>query len=194
MTDASAGAAAPSGDRSGSARRQWVIRGVALALIVIGLTLLVRAANRPKDPVLKPAQRTAMAGFGEISYRIDGMSKVERCALLADTPQQQQQGLMHVTDATLGNHDGMLFRFAQVQTNGAFWMKDTILPLSIAYFGPDGRVVSTTDMEPCLNRGNDCPGYPAGGAFKYALEVAKGGLPRLGIGPGAHLSVGGSCS
>jgi len=136
--------------------------------------------------------RTAMPGFGEVSYRIETMSKTTRCALLADTPQQREQGLMHVTDATLGNHDGMLFLFQEIQ-HGAFWMKDTILPLSIAYFGPDGRVVSTTDMEPCLNRGNDCPGYPAGGPFKYALEVAKGGLGRLGIGSGAHINVGGGC-
>jgi uncharacterized membrane protein (UPF0127 family) len=169
------------------------VRIVALVLILAGVTLLVRAANRPKDPYFKSAVRTAMPGFGEISYRIDRMSNTTRCALLADTPQQREQGLMRVTDRTLGNHDGMLFRFQDVQT-GAFWMKDTILPLSIAYFGPDGRLVSTTDMEPCLNRGNDCPGYPAGGPFKYALEVPKGGLGPVGIGPGAHISVGAACS
>jgi uncharacterized protein len=186
-----ASGAVSTADQSG--RRRWTARIVALVLIVAGLTLLVRAANRPKDPVLKPAVRTAMAGFGEISYRIDAMSKANRCALLADTPAQQHQGLMRVTDSTLGGHDGMLFRFSEVQT-GAFWMKDTILPLSIAYFGADGRLVSTTDMEPCLNRGNDCPGYPAGGPFKFALEVPKGGLSRLGIGAGAHISVVGGCS
>ena len=165
---------------------------MAVVLIVVGVALLVHAANRPKDPVLKPVSRTAMPGFGEIGYRIDRMPKAQRCALLADTPEQREQGLMRVTDATLGNHDGMLFRFQSIQT-GAFWMKDTILPLSIAYFGPDGRVVSTTDMEPCLNRGNDCPGYPAGGPFSYALEVPKGGLGRLGVAPGAHLIVGAAC-
>jgi uncharacterized membrane protein (UPF0127 family) len=174
-------------------RRRWAIRIVAVVLVVVGVTLLVRAANRPKDPSFKAAVRTAMPGFGEISYRIDTMAKTTRCALLADNPQQRERGLMRVTDATLGNHDGMLFLFQDIQ-HGAFWMKDTILPLSIAYFGPDGRLVSTTDMEPCLNRGNDCPGYPAGGPFKYALEVAKGGLGRLGIGSGAHISVGGGCA
>ena len=192
MTDPQPEASGPSPAAGQPDRRRWAIRIVALVLIVAGVTLLVRAANRPKDPVLKPAVRTAMRGFGEISYRIDTMSKTTRCGLLADTPEQQHQGLMHVTDATLGGHDGMLFRFSEVQ-RGAFWMKDTILPLSIAYFGPDGRVVSTTDMEPCLNRGDDCPGYPAGGPFKYALEVAKGGLGRLGIGSGAHINVGGGC-
>jgi uncharacterized membrane protein (UPF0127 family) len=188
QSEASGAPAAP----DQAARRRWVVRIVALALIVAGITLLVQAANRPKDPSFKPAGRAAMPGFGEISYRIDRMSKTTRCALLADTPQQREQGLMHVTDATLGNHDGMLFLFQDIQT-GAFWMKDTILALSIAYFGPDGRVASTTDMEPCLGRGNNCPGYPAGGPFKYALEVPKGGLGRLGIGSGAHISVGSAC-
>lgn len=192
MTEVEPGASVSPAPPEQSGHRRWVVRIVALVLIVAGLALLVQAANRPKDPALKPAARTAMPGFGEISYRIDRMSKVDRCALLADTPQQREQGLMHVTDATLGNHDGMLFLFQDIQT-GAFWMKDTILPLSIAYFGPDGRLVSTTDMEPCLNRGNACPGYPAGGPFKYALEVAKGGLARLGIGSGAHINVGGGC-
>ena len=133
MTDPQPEASGPSPAAGQPDRRRWAIRIVALVLIVAGVTLLVRAANRPKDPVLKPAVRTAMRGFGEISYRIDTMSKTTRCGLLADTPEQQHQGLMHVTDATLGGHDGMLFRFSEVQ-RGAFWMKDTILPLSIAYF------------------------------------------------------------
>jgi uncharacterized membrane protein (UPF0127 family) len=192
VTDPQPEASGPSPAADQPDRRRWAIRLVALVLIVVGVTLLVHAANRPKDPYFKPAVRTALPGFGELSYRIDTMSKTTRCALLADTPQRREQGLMHVTDATLGNHDGMLFLFQDIQ-HGAFWMKDTILPLSIAYFGPDGRLVSTTDMAPCLNRGNDCPGYPAGGPFKYALEVAKGGLGRLGIGSGAHISVGGGC-
>jgi uncharacterized membrane protein (UPF0127 family) len=193
VSDPQPGASTAPAESGPSDRRRWVVRAVALVLIIAGITLLVRAANRPKDPVLKPAARTAMPGFGEISYRIDRMANTNRCGLLADTPQQREQGLMRVTDATLGNHDGMLFVFQDIQT-GAFWMKDTILPLSIAYFAPDGKVVSTTDMEPCLNRGNDCPGYPAGGPFKYALEVPKGGLGALGVGAGAHISVGGGCS
>jgi uncharacterized membrane protein (UPF0127 family) len=170
---------------------RWVWRGAALVLVLAGIVFIQCGANRPKDPVLKGEPRTEVAGFGEISYRIDAKASETRCALLADTPEQHRQGLMNRRD--LAGHAGMLFRFATIQ-NGAFWMKDTIMPLSIAYFGDDGAFVSSTDMEPCLNRGNDCPAYPAGGPYRYALEVKKGGLGSLGIGPGAHLLVGAGCT
>ena len=49
------------------------------------------------------------------------------------------------------------------------------------------------DMEPCLDQ-VDCPNHYAARPYRYALEVPKGGLGDLGIGAGAHLSVGGSCS
>jgi uncharacterized protein len=170
---------------------RWVWRGVALLLVLTGAFFLLRGANRPKDPVLKGEPRTAVAGFGEISYRIDAKAGATRCALLADNSEQHRQGLMNRTD--LAGHDGMLFRFATIQ-NGAFWMKDTIMPLSIAYFADDGSFVTSADMEPCLNRGNDCPSYPAGRPYRFALEVKQGGLGDLGVGPGSHLLVGGPCT
>jgi uncharacterized membrane protein (UPF0127 family) len=130
-----------------------------------------------------------VAGFGEIAYTVRGISAV-RCALLADTEPQRQQGLMNRTD--LAGHDGMLFRFP-ADTTVSFYMKDTLLPLSIAWFGADGRFVSATDMDPCLGRGDNCPLYPAARPYRYALEVPRGGLAGLGIGPGSTLTLKGAC-
>lgn len=135
--------------------------------------------------------RTPVPGFGQIAYRVSTMPSTPRCALLAETDAQHQQGLMNRTD--LAGHDGMLFVFASPVTVG-FWMKDTPLPLSIAYFDATGRFVSSADMAPCLNRGSNCPSYDATGPYKFALEVAQDGLGGLGIGAGSVLTGGGACT
>jgi uncharacterized membrane protein (UPF0127 family) len=152
---------------------------------------VVRGSNGPHDPHLKaPATgRTPVPGFGEIAYRVDPGGAAERCALLADTNAQHQLGLMHRTD--LAGHDGMLFRFA-ADTTGEFYMKNTPLPLSIAWFDVAGSFVQATDMDPCIDQVR-CPTYGPGAPYRYALEVPRGGLPGLGIGPGSHLSLGGAC-
>lgn len=102
------------------------------------------------------------------------------CLLLAADAAQRERGLMHVTDADLGGHPGMLFLYERDDT-GAFWMKNTPLPLSIAFVGADGAVVSTSDMEPCPADARTCPTYPAKGPYRYAVEVPKGQLGRIGL-------------
>ena len=168
---------------------------VALVLVVVGAGAVgvSRGANRPADPVLLPgAGRAPVDGFGQIGFRIEGAESpaAARCALLAQTEEQRAQGLQHRRD--LGGFDGMLFEF-ETETTGGFWMKDTPLPLSIAWFDSSGRFVSASDMQPCLNQ-PQCPTYPPTGPYRYALEVPQGGLPSLGIGPGSRLVVTGPCS
>jgi uncharacterized membrane protein (UPF0127 family) len=155
---------------------------------------LLVGANRPRDPLLVPAARTPISGFGEIAYRIDpgpagGGVAAQRCALLADTAEQQELGLMHRTD--LAGHDGMLFRFPS-DTTIEFYMKDTLLPLSIAWFDSHGSFVSATDMDPCPSQLH-CPTFASVAPYRYALEVLRGQLAGQGIGPGSHLVVGGAC-
>jgi len=113
----------------------------------------------------------------------------ELCALLARTAQQQAQGLMKPTD--LAGHVGMLFVFT-TDTNETFYMRNTPMPLSIAWFDASGRFISATDMAPCADR-PDCPTYAAARAYRYALEVQRGGLSSLGIGPGSTITVGAAC-
>ena len=177
-----------------------LLRWAIVALIGIGaLAFIAVGANGPDDPELKPAEgqvslnRTPFGGFGEIGFRIEGGSAnatATRCALLAETAAQQTQGLMNRTD--MGGYDGMIFHFSTDST-GAFWMKDTPQPLSIAFFDSAGRFVSTTDMTPCIHQPS-CPTYPAAGPYRYALEVPQGALPRLGVGPGTRLVTTGPCA
>jgi len=174
-------------------------------LVLLGLVaFLLEGADRPADPSFRLGAgsadttvpgRARVPGFGEVVFRVDGTGvlfgsggsvSAERCALLAATASQQSQGLMGRTD--LAGYDGMLFRFDS-DTQGQFYMKNTLIPLSIAFFDADGRFVSTNDMPPCGDQ-PVCPTYGPDKPYRYALEVEEGALPSLAIGPGTRLVVG----
>jgi len=97
---------------------------------------------------------------------------------IAQRSAARQQGLMNVAD--LAGLDGMLFVWNS-DTAGSFWMRDTLLPLDIAFFERDGSLVNTFPMEPC-DLGASCPLYESGGRYRYALETNQGRLPSLGAG------------
>jgi uncharacterized protein len=87
---------------------------------------------------------------------------------IADTDAEWQTGLMGRT--TLEGNAGMLFVFDQEQTL-SFWMKDTLIPLSIAYIDAEGRIVDIQDMQPL----DDIPPqYVSAEPARYALEVNQG--------------------
>lgn len=146
------------------------------------------APSGPTTPAVVPE------GFSPVVIKVarpDGTTE-SYCVWLAETPEQRQQGLMNVT--SLGGADGMLFRFNGEQTS-SFWMKDTLLPLSIAFYAGDGVYVSATDMEPCAADVAACPAYSAESPYADALEVPQGRLSTLGIGPESRLTVTGTaCS
>jgi uncharacterized membrane protein (UPF0127 family) len=177
-----------------------MLRWLVVALLAVGgVAFLLVGSNGPKDPTLKTTdapvslKRTPFGDFAEIGFRIEGgaaAATAARCALLAETAAQQGLGLMNRTD--LGGYDGMLFKFAS-DSNAAFYMKDTPLPLSIAFFDAAGQFVSTADMAPCIHMPT-CPTYAAARPYRWALEVPEGALPRLAIGPGTRLVAGGACT
>ncbi len=111
----------------------------------------------------------------------------ELCLWLAESPAQRGRGLTEVTD--LGPADGMLFRWDEPATSG-FHMREVPIPLSIAWYGPDGSFVSTVEMAPCTQEPlSDCPVYVAADSYTEAIEVPAGALAELGIGPGSRLVV-----
>ncbi len=162
---------------------------VTLVVMVLGVAVfLIRGADRTVRPRLVPAGAgpSKVAGFNQIAFRINGGRR--GCALLALTAEQQNRGLMNRRD--LGGYDGMIFQFPQ-PTTAQFYMKDTLIPLSIAWFDVSGRFVSSTDMPPCVTA--DCPLFGAAAPYTTAIEVTKGHLAPLGIGTGSTMSVGGGC-
>ncbi|QXC59852.1 DUF192 domain-containing protein [Aquihabitans sp. G128] len=125
--------------------------------------------------------RTPLRGFSEVAVTVtagDGTT-CEVCLLAATTSAQRERGLMEVTDEDLGGYDGMLFEYDQ-PVDGAFWMRNTPMPLSIAYFDAERTFVSATDMAPCADVPT-CRDYPADAPFAYALEVPEGRLPAVGV-------------
>ena len=163
----------------------WAVIVIAVLSIVAFLTV---GANGPADPSLG-----GIPGFGEVAFQVTPAggpgTAGQFCALLAENEQQRAKGLMGRRD--LAGFDAMVFRF-DADTDGGFYMRDVPVGLSIAWFGADGRFVSSTDMAPCPDQ-EGCPNYPPAAPYRLALEVLQGGLPRLGVGEGAVLTVGGAC-
>jgi uncharacterized membrane protein (UPF0127 family) len=108
---------------------------------------------------------------------------------VADTTAERRTGLMG--RETLSPFDGMAFLWTG-PVQGSFWMKDTLIPLSIAFWDQEGRIVSIMDMEPC--RADPCPTYGPGTPYVGALEVTQGELARRGVGVGdsVDLTIGGA--
>jgi uncharacterized membrane protein (UPF0127 family) len=92
---------------------------------------------------------------------------------VAQSPEERSYGLMGRNH--LGKDEGMLFIFETEDYHG-FWMKDTLLPLSIAFIGKDGRIVWVTDMKP-LTLDSHVPPRP----ILYALEMNKGWFSSHGV-------------
>ncbi len=106
-----------------------------------------------------------------------GMHQIR--AAVAQTPEQRQTGLMFRRE--MAPHEGMLFVFEQASPQ-CFWMKNTLLPLSIAFLADDGSVVNIADMQPqALD--SHCSAQPV----RYVLEMHRGWFARRGIKPGSKI-------
>jgi hypothetical protein len=93
---------------------------------------------------------------------------------LATTPASRGCGLSHRDE--LPKNQGMLFIFSDRRPRN-FWMKDTFIPLSIAYLDDSGRIFSIQDMVPLQTDEQ----YPSSRPASYALEVIQGWFRRHGI-------------
>jgi uncharacterized membrane protein (UPF0127 family) len=107
-------------------------------------------------------------------------------AEVARRADQRQRGLMQRTELPDGT--GMIFLFPE-RVKVGFWMKGTLIPLSIAYVDGD-RVVSTAEMQPC--RRDPCPSYAAKGPYTAAVEAPGGFFPAHGVGPGTRVRIEGA--
>jgi uncharacterized protein len=100
---------------------------------------------------------------------------------VAETAQEQQEGLMGVEK--LPADEGMAFVF-DVPTDSTFWMKDTLIPLSIAFVDDIGRVIGLRDMPPC--KADPCPTYGVDEPYVLAIEANLGWFHEAGIEAGDH--------
>ncbi len=167
------------------ARRAAVAAGVLAVAAGVGVLVLVLAsvAGLGRDRAEAPAAGGTGAGVpaGTVTYRLlpaGGRPLDVRLEVAAD-PDARARGLMGRTEVPPGT--GMVFLYP-VDVRESFWMKDTLVPLSIAFVAADGRVVSVAEMTPC--QADPCPTYAPAGPYRYAVELTAGAFPAAGVGAG----------
>jgi uncharacterized membrane protein (UPF0127 family) len=125
-------------------------------------------------PLLASSLAAAAADLPTTTLTIDGHKIV---AEVATTQEQRSLGLMN--RFSLQPDHGMLFVFERAEPL-AFWMKNTYIPLSIAFIAADGRIVNIDDMKPQTE-----DSHWSKGPALYALEMKTGWFQERGIGAGA---------
>ncbi len=137
------------------------------ALAALALSLLLPAAHAQDGP--QPRLRT-------VQLRAD-MHLIQ--AEVAITPQEQATGMMFRT--RMGTNEGMLFVNDEPGLR-CFWMRNTLLPLSIAFIADDGTIVNIADMAPKSEQSH-CSLRPV----RFALEMNQGWFAKRGIKAGSRL-------
>lgn len=146
--------------------RRPLLAVVLLVVVACGETGSVPTTSSTAVPVTSTSVADPLAGFPVRAITVSGEAWT---VAVAATPSHRAQGLMGVTD--LGERDGMLFVF-DGDTDSGFWMKNTLIPLDIAFFAADGTLVDLLTMVPCEQ--DPCPVYTPRGPYRYAVETVVG--------------------
>ena len=150
---------------------------VVVALVTV---LTISLGCSPDEPNKLDNMHKVRIGINEAGFE----------AWVADNDEERERGLMFIgpeemADLPGGVHRGMIFVFDHDQYLN-FWMKNTIIPLDIAYIDVDGVIVSINTMAPLDTRSGQ---YPSGGLARYALEVNANLLGELGIKKGDQVDL-----
>jgi uncharacterized membrane protein (UPF0127 family) len=141
---------------------------VALAFVLAAL-VCTAAACGSKEPALPSGTLLIRAAGRTVAIRVE----------IADTGAARQKGLMGRSE--LGADAGMVFLFDAPSTGG-FWMKDTLIPLDIAFRMPGGQITDILHMTPC--RSEPCRLYVPARPYVGAVEVNRSFFDRHGISVG----------
>ena len=142
--------------------RAWMTALVLLCALMTVPGARAQSAAQPKLPTVKLS-----AGMHNI------------VAEIARTPAQQQTGMMFRTD--MAAHEGMLFVFDDVAPR-CFWMRNTLIPLAIAFIADDGTIVNIAEMSARSDQSH-CAQKPV----RFALEMNQGWFSKRGIKDGFKL-------
>ena len=180
---------------------RWILAAAAVLVLLGGCSPDDGVQPEDADPptgttdgaeTLLPPLRATVPGGQTITFdqyelgvrSPDGDETVQLRVYDADDGPSRGRGLMQVE--SLPDGTGMLFRFGRPQ-EGGFWMKNTILPLSIAFADERGVINDVLDMEPCT--ADPCEIYRPDSRYSYALEVPRGAFSEQGITEGWTLIV-----
>ena len=152
-------------------------------LPALALLAAVACGGDDASPLASPTG-TVSAGPRPVTVTFEGAPPL--AVEVARSSPERARGLMYRTSVPDGT--GMIFLFPQ-RVNVGFWMKNTLVPLSIAYVNGD-RVVSTAEMTPC--RADPCRSYEPAGEYTAAVEAPAGFFPSHRVGPGTRMTVSGA--
>lgn len=138
-------------------KRQMRMRRVSSSLAVLMMTVFGLAACTAEAEKLDEQVKLRV---GNETFTVE----------VARTPEQRQRGLMH--RSSIGEKEGMFFVFERDQ-HLSFWMKNTEIPLSIAYISKDGEIREIHELEPHSKRSVE-----SSHAVRYALELPRGAFVR----------------
>ncbi len=156
---------------------KWFRRLVPLALAVV--TAACSPANRAGSPSAEPSALPT----GTI-HITTASGSVELHVQIAETDEARRRGLMGVR--TLDPDAGMAFLLDR-PSESFFWMKDTLIPLSIAFWGSDGRILDIQEMTPC--RADPCPRHSPNEPFVGAVEANRGFFSANGVRAGDRIEL-----
>jgi len=134
--------------------------------MILALLLTAACSSAQGNPGAGAARLVVSTADGKVDLSVE----------VADTSEERAAGLMGRED--LAPYDGMAFLWAE-PVRATFWMKDTLIPLSIAFWDERGRIVTILDMDPC--EAEPCPSYTAGEPHVGAVEVEQGVLDERGV-------------
>lgn len=143
--------------------KDWLRQGMMVLFGLLAATsIMAQDGPQPRLPVIK-----LTAGMYIIQAEV------------AQTPNEQTIGLMY--RQTMGINEGMLFIYDHLKVH-CFWMRNTLLPLTIAFIADDGSIVNLKDMQPKTETPH-CSAKPV----RYALEMNQGWFDKRGLKPGFKL-------
>jgi uncharacterized membrane protein (UPF0127 family) len=135
-------------------------------LVISAVLLAACGGSAPPVEDLPAGVLHVETGSGEVLVEVS----------IAETSESRQRGLMGIEE--MAEDTGMVFLEEQ-PVQQAFWMKDTLIPLSIAFWDGDGRIQAILDMEPC--REDPCELYDPGVTWIGAVEVNQGFFDDQGV-------------
>ena len=138
------------------------------------------ASSSPAGPQSSATPQTGLE-VTTITFTNEDGDSIDLTVEIADTPEARSTGLMH--RESLGEDRGMLFLWPEETTTG-FWMRNTLIPLSIAFISREGVVIDIQDMEPLDETLHYAP-LP----YLYAVELNRGWYEEKGIGVGDEVEV-----
>jgi uncharacterized protein len=154
------------------------------AIVVVLALLLVGCGGATASSYTQsrhdPGTSSGQQGLRTVVIDASGGKKVEVRVEIADNLWEQERGLMYRT--ALGEDRGMLFVYPS-ERKLSFWMKNTYIPLSIAYIDSKGRITDILDMKPLDDKP---PHYNSSEPVQYALEVNQGFFDKNGVKVGDH--------